>query len=180
LSQRQDQVPRLPVQKSRQGSPRAQENPKWREGKKGSSESSVQKGQSGSRPGRSSSLTWTPQRQTSPARPVQQRQPARQGGPLQVRVSASERAISPRAPPACVPSPCTTFLTASRLWWQEPERGCWVSLLIGLTAFKTDLLQRPTEAYFWGSQVRLVRVCSDEWKERSICNVKHACAPCSI
>lgn len=74
LSPRQDQVPRLPIRKSRQGSRRVEETPKWSQGKKEASESPARREQ---RPRRQ------PQRlghldPSSKSRPFQQqRQPAR-------------------------------------------------------------------------------------------------------
>lgn len=64
-SPRQDRVPRLPVQKSRQGR-RAEEKPKWRE-KKESRESPGVRGQRAAAAASTSDLgTWTQGRKTSP------------------------------------------------------------------------------------------------------------------
>lgn len=88
IESRQDQVPRLPVQKSRQGSPRAQENPKWREGKKESTESSIQKWGRAQPPRQEQQQQYLESAAETSPRSVQQRQPASQQGHLQTKVSA--------------------------------------------------------------------------------------------
>lgn len=64
LSPRQDQVPRLPIRKSRQGSRRVEETPKWSQGKKEASESPARS--SNRAASRSDSGTWTPAANLAP------------------------------------------------------------------------------------------------------------------
>uniref|UniRef100_A0A8I3WYZ3 Pleiotrophin n=1 Tax=Callithrix jacchus TaxID=9483 RepID=A0A8I3WYZ3_CALJA len=89
LSQRRDLVPHLPVQKSCQDSPRAEENPKWREVKKETSESSVQKAGRAiaTQAGAAASRRYLDS--AAAASPLQQRQPERQSGHLQLKNAGS-------------------------------------------------------------------------------------------
>lgn len=74
-SPRQDRVPRLPIRKSRQGSRRAEETPKWGQGKKEASESLARRQGAAAAP--PAAATRAPGPRAANSRPFRQRQPER-------------------------------------------------------------------------------------------------------